>query len=103
MKVSALAATLVMAHFLIGVSPAFAQHRSGLILTPAERRTYQACLFEAWIEDYCRGNSLRPTSSRDRVYATCVVANGGGRFPLVGLDWSNTDDYCWYVARGRLR
>ena len=81
MKVLVMAAALVVGHFLINSSPAFAQQQLGLRLTAAETRAYHACLFEAWVEDYCRGNSWRPTASSDRVYPACVVANGGGRFP----------------------
>jgi hypothetical protein len=103
MKVLVTAAALVLGHFLINSSPAFAQQRLGLRLTAAETRAYHACLFEAWVEDYCRGISWRPTASSDRVYAACVVANGGGRFPLAGRKWDNTDDYCWHAARGRRR
>jgi len=103
MKVLVVAAALVGGHFLVNSSPAFAQQQLGLRLTAAETRAYHACLFEAWVEDYCRGNSWRPTASSDRVYPACVVANGGGRFPLAGRNRDNTDDYCWRAARGRLR
>lgn len=103
MKVLVMAAALVVGHFLINSSPAFAQQRSALLLPPAETRAYHACLFEAWVEDYCRANSWRPTANYDRVYSACVVANGGGKFPLGGRNWDNTDDYCWHAARGRLR
>ena len=63
MKVLVVAAALVVGHFLINSSPAFAQQRSGLRLTAAETRAYHACLFAAWVEDYCRGNSWRLTAS----------------------------------------
>jgi hypothetical protein len=91
------AATLVLGLCLGGGPNAFAEYREGPLLTPSEGRAYRACLFEAWIEDYCHGNSLRPTSTAERVYAACVVANGG--FPLEGRTWGNTDDYCWSAAR----
>ncbi len=99
MKALVMAATLVAGHCLISSSSAFAQERYGVILTPRESRAYHACLFAAWIEDYCSGNSWRPTSSADRVFPSCVIANGGGRFPLNGRTRDNTDDYCWSVAR----
>jgi hypothetical protein len=103
MKVVVIAARLVVVYFLIGSSPAFAQQRSAL-LTPAETKAYHACLFAAWVEDYCSANSWRLTASGDRVHSACVVANGGGRFPLHdSRHWYNTDDYCWSAARGRLR
>ena len=103
MKVLVMVATLVVGHFFIGSSPVFAQQRSALFLTRAETRAYHACIFEAWIEDYCHANSWRLTASYDRVYAACVVANGGGKFPLYGRHWFNTDDYCWSVARSPVR
>jgi hypothetical protein len=68
------------------------------VLTRSETRAYRACLFQAWIEDYCHENSLKLTASYDRVYTSCVAANGGWRFPLAGRSWLNTDDYCWAAA-----
>lgn len=99
MKALVMAATLVAGHYLLSPSSAFAQERYGVILTPHELRAYHACLFEAWIEDYCGGNSWRPTASAGRVFPACVIANGGGRFPMEGRTWNNTDDYCWNAAR----
>ncbi len=99
MKALVTAATLVVGVFLINCSPALSVERGGVLLTPSEMRAYHACLFEAWIEDYCRGNSGRWSPSYDRVLAACIVANGGGRFPLVG-HWYNVDDHCWSAARG---
>jgi hypothetical protein len=96
-------ALIVAAALVVGLaancSESFAQDPYGVLLTPRQMRAYHACLFEAWIEDYCHRNSARPTASYDRVFAACVVANRGGRFPLPGRDWSNTDDYCWNAAR----
>ena len=104
MKVVVTAVTLVVGYFLISSSQALARQQSALLLTPAETRAYHACLFAAWVEDYCSANSWRLTASDDRVHSACVVANGGGRFPLHdGRHWYNTDDYCWSAARGRLR
>ena len=94
MKVLVTAAMLVVGHLVVSSSPAFAQSR----FTAVDTRAYNACLFAAWIEDYCRGNSWRPTANRDRVFAACVTANGGGRFPLDGRTTGNTDDYCWWAA-----
>ena len=36
----------------------FAQQRLGSRFTGTAIRAYNACLFAAWIEDYCRGNLL---------------------------------------------
>ena len=89
MKVLVTAAMLVVGLFLINAAPAFSEQRWGL-LTPAQTRAYHACLFESWIQDYCRENS--------RAFGQCVIANGGGKYPLAG--WRFTDDYCWYTAQG---
>jgi hypothetical protein len=89
MKVPVTAATLVVGLFLINPGPAFSQERGGL-LTREQTRAYHACLFEAWIQDYCGANS--------RAYGQCLVANGGERYPLG--DRRFTDDYCWYTAQG---
>ncbi len=84
------AATLVAGFVLINSSPARAGERWDGLLTPAQSRAYHACLFEAWIQDYCHENSP--------AYPQCVIANGGGRYPLGGRLF--TDDYCWYTAQG---
>jgi hypothetical protein len=89
MRAWAVIATLVVSVFLINSSPAWSVERWGL-LTPAESRAYQACLFEAWIRDYCHWNSF--------AYGQCVIANGGGKYPLSGRRF--TEDYCWYTAQG---
>lgn len=80
------------------IPPTSLETRSRVLLTPLEARAYHACLFAAWIENYCYGNSARPTANYDRVLATCIAANGGGRFPLEGRTLFNTDDYCWAAA-----
>src|SRR5271170_548349 len=71
MKVLVTAAMLVVGHLVVSSAPAFAQLRTGSRFTAVDTRAYNACLFAAWIEDYCRGNSWRPTANRDRVFATC--------------------------------
>jgi hypothetical protein len=97
MKALVIAGALVLG-LCLGGSSAFAEYRNSVLLTHSEARSYRACLFEAWIQDWCHGNSARLTSTYERVYAGCVAANGGGRFPLEGRDWTNTDDYCWAAA-----
>jgi hypothetical protein len=89
MKNGVVAAALVAGVFLINSSSAFSEERWGL-LTPAQYRAYHACLFESWIQDYCRWNSF--------AYGQCVVANGGARYPLNGRLF--TEDYCWETAQG---
>jgi len=87
MKVLVIMTTLVAGVVLTRCLPAFAEDRWGL-LTPTQERAYHACLYAAWVEDYCRADS--------HAFAQCVIANGGGKFPLDGRRF--TDDYCWYAA-----
>jgi hypothetical protein len=100
MKALLAAVTLIVSFFLIDSTAARAQDINGALLTRSELRAYHACLFAAWVEDYCRGNAWRPTASWDRVFLSCVAANGGGHFPLAGRRWYDTDNYCWAAARG---
>jgi hypothetical protein len=79
---------LVIAGVLMSCLPASAQDGWGL-LTPVQARAYHACLYAAWVEDYCHENS--------RAIGACIIANGGGKFPLD--DRRFTDDYCWHAAQ----
>jgi hypothetical protein len=60
------------------------------LLTPTQRRAYHACLYAAWIYDYCKENSP--------AVGACIVAFGGGRFPLDGQHYYS-DEYCWAAAQ----
>lgn len=88
MRTVVAAATLISGFVLISSAPALSQDHWGF-LTPAQYKAYHACLFESWIQDYCHANSL--------AYGQCVVANGGGRYPLNGRMF--TEDYCWSTAQ----
>jgi hypothetical protein len=98
MRAIAVAGTLFFVICVIASSSAFAQYRRGILLTHSQARAYHACLYEAWIQDWCQGHAAWPTATYERVYAGCVVANRGGRIPLAGRTYANTDDYCWTVA-----
>jgi hypothetical protein len=87
MRTSVIAAILVASYCLVRGAPIHAQESGGL-LSPEQRRAYHACLYAAWVADYCKENS--------RAINACIVANGGGRFPLG--DRRYTDDYCWFAA-----
>ena len=101
MKAVVFGAALVMGQWLLGGSPTFAQD-GWHSLAPARMRAYHACLFEAWIEDYCRRSSASLPADPDRVYTTCLLANGGGRFLLAPPYYDGrTDDYCWSLAQSR--
>src|SRR5690242_10780243 len=61
----------------------------GVLLPPAQRRAYHECLYAAWVQDYCRWNSMAANS--------CVIGNGGGRVLFAGRRF--TDAYCWVAAQ----
>jgi hypothetical protein len=96
--VAAVLASLFLGTGLGIVTEAFAGYKEAALLSRPQQRAYRACVFEAWIEDWCHRNAARPTATYERVYRECVVVNGGGRFPLAGRTWFNTDDYCWAAA-----
>ena len=77
--------------FLSARTPAVADERWEGLLTRAQTRAYHACLFEAWIQDYCYWHSA--------LYSQCVLANGAGRYPL-DRHYYSAEDYCWYGAHG---
>jgi len=87
MKALVAAWVLLASYLLINCAPALAGTPWGM-LTPEQRRAYHACLYAAWVQDYCEENS--------RSVVACIIANGGGRFPLEGRRF--THDYCWYAA-----
>ena len=80
MKLLVVAATLAAGLFLANSSPALSADRAEELgfLTRAQTRAYHACLFEAWIQNYCRVTSW----GYSHVYSECVIANGGGSIPL---------------------
>jgi len=96
MKASVTGGVLILGLCLAPISTAFA---GGTLLAPSVNSAYRACLREAWIQDWCHGNSARFTATYERVYAGCIAANGGGRFSLEGRTWTNTDDFCWAASR----
>jgi hypothetical protein len=79
---------LIAGYFLVHGSAARAEDHWGL-LSPTQREAYHACLYAAWVADYCKENS--------RAMGACIIANGGGKFPLG--DRRFTDEYCWYAAQ----
>jgi hypothetical protein len=90
MRVLASAAVLSAGLVLVSSGAAFSGEREGWGLpTPVQAQAYHECLYAAWVEDYCRANS--------KAVGACIIANGGGRFPLSGRRF--TDDYCWYAAQ----
>lgn len=98
MRAVTVAGALVLCVCLTAGSSAFAGYRHGILLSPREARIYRACISGAWIEDWCRVNAGRFSGTYERLYVQCIVANRGGRVPLDGRSWPNTDDYCWTMA-----
>jgi hypothetical protein len=92
MKAVVAACGLLAGYLLINCSPALAGERWG-VLTPEQRRAYHACLYAAWVQDYCEENS--------RSVVACIIAHGGGGFPLEGYHF--THDYCWFAAQNLSR
>jgi hypothetical protein len=90
MRALAIAVALIGGGLLVSSAPARSAPRWEGLLSSQQSRAYHACLFEAWIQDYCRWNSS--------AYSQCVIANGGGKYPLNGR-WF-TEDYCWSTAQG---
>jgi hypothetical protein len=88
MKARVAAGALLAGYLLMNCSPALAGTPWGM-LTPEERRAYHACLYAAWVQDYCEENS--------RAVSACIIAHGGGAFPLDGRHFIH--DYCWYAAQ----
>jgi hypothetical protein len=60
-----------------------------------DTRAFNACLYAAWVEDYCRNIAFWSSSrSFGESFLACVYANKGGKFALVGRIWYNTEEYC---------
>jgi hypothetical protein len=87
MRVFIAVVALTAGFYVTTCESAFSGERTAL-LTPQQRRVYHACLYSAWVQDYCRWNSL--------AFGACVIGNGGGQFAFAGR--RSTDDYCWYYA-----
>ncbi len=96
MKRVIVAALLIVANSLIGAPSVFAQAP-----TPAGTKAFHECLHAAWVEDYCRNNTQWLFANYGPSFLACVYANGGGRFPMHGRTWFNTEDYCRIRAQSR--
>lgn len=88
MRSAVIGSTLIVGYLLAQGSSALAQDQWGGMLSPVQREAYHACLYAAWVQDYCQENS--------RAVGACIVANGGGGFPVDHPRF--TDDYCWHAA-----
>jgi hypothetical protein len=70
--------------------------------TPAESRTFEVCIYAAWVEDYCESTywGFSPASARVRA---CVRANSGGRFPVEPHHLYTDEDYCRIAVQRQYR
>src|ERR1700757_5122049 len=99
MSIRFAAGILAACQILLTSSPLLAGDDYGL-LTRSEKRTYHACLYAHYIDNYCRTHAwgFNRQSFRD-----CVIANGACECPLnQGGYWGPyIDDACRVVGRGR--
>lgn len=100
MKSRVMSTVLIACGILISAS---SLAEAGLILlSPAEKGVYHACLYAHWIDSYCRFHAwgFTEASFRDCVIANggceCVIANGGYWGPGV-------DETCAAITHGRVR
>jgi hypothetical protein len=84
MKVLVNAATLLVGYFLFVCPPAFSQEQ-GAFLTPAQTKTYHACLTAEWVEDYCRSHAWGIFGTYDRTKRGMRLCRSWGAF---SSDWS---------------
>jgi hypothetical protein len=64
-------------------------------------KAFNACLFAVWVADYCRMHNHWFALDYDESFRACVLANGGGKFPIDGRARFNTVDYCRAMAHDR--
>jgi hypothetical protein len=63
-------------------------------MTPAQKRAYHACLYSAYVDDYCRYH-YQGLFQSEQQFRECTVTNKGGRYPLGYATWGwGIEDYC---------
>ena|ERR1700730_4460470 len=72
-------------------------------MTPAQKRDYHACLYAAYIDDYCRYNYQGSFSEQS--FRECVIANRAGTSAFrYRTYWGfGAEDYCRAVVETRAR
>ena len=100
MKFSYLIVTMVMTYMALNTSNAVAQER---LLTRPQQRAYYACLYAAWIDDYCRFHSWSIFVGYEGAFRACILANEGGKFPIEGRGFVSAENYCWSAVQGERR
>jgi hypothetical protein len=75
---------------LIGSAPVFA-HEYGS-LTRSGKKAYHACLYGAFIDNYCRFHAW---GAPEWAFRDCMIANGAGRIPVGYPGWGlGVEDTC---------
>jgi hypothetical protein len=76
-------------------------------LTRSEQKVFNACVFRAWVNDYCRARSFAIVWDRELSFRTCVVANGGRLEEIPGYTQSGESagirTNCWRFAQSGYR
>ncbi|SRR5579883_279731 len=95
-------ASLVACCLLLGSLPSSAENVSRP-LTPAQKRAYHACLYTAYIDDYCRNNYSAWWSAFEQQLAECTIANKGGKYPIARSWGPGIEDYCRAAVQANSR
>jgi hypothetical protein len=83
----ALIAAATLSACVMASSAGFCEPR---LLARNQFATYHACLYDAWIRNWCHWHDVE--------YEQCVISYRGGRY--VNDSPLYSDDYCYAVARG---
>jgi hypothetical protein len=102
MKSTVVAAALAGAVLVSLLSALGAQDLS--LLTPGQQRAFHACVYRAWVNDYCRYHSFGFIWDWNTSYRTCVIANGGRQEDILtgytqSGDSTGIRDNCWHAAQ----
>jgi hypothetical protein len=99
MRIRLVVGAAVAGQILMSSSPVLAQDR---LLTPSEKREFHACLYAAYIDDYCR---FHAQGFSEQAFRECVISNRGGRISVeVRLFWGpGIEGYCRAQVQGGAR
>lgn len=97
MNIRLVAAVIVVCQAVIcAPSPLLAQENWGY-LSRSERRTYHACLYASFINDYCHFHAW---GSSEAAFRDCVIANGAGKIRIGFPYWRwGINDDCRALAQ----
>jgi hypothetical protein len=76
-------------------------------LTRSEQKAFDACVFRAWVNDYCRARSFGIIWDRELSFRNCVVANRGRLEDIPGYvqfgESAGIRTNCWRLAQSGYR